>query len=106
MTPTVQDTGIGIDGDVLPHLFKSFIQAERDLGRTRGGLGLGLSLVKGLVELHGGEVRAASAGRGCGAEFSVRLPLATRARMQEETGPGAGSRSRVRHCATYTGVSN
>jgi PAS domain S-box-containing protein len=72
----VCDTGIGIDPEMLPHVFETFAQADRSLDRTRGGLGLGLSLVKGLVELHGGEVRAASAGVGQGAEFTVWLPLA------------------------------
>jgi CheY-like chemotaxis protein len=60
---------------VLPHVFNVFAQADKSLDRSRGGLGLGLSLVKGLVELHGGEVQAASAGPGTGAEFTVRLPL-------------------------------
>jgi PAS domain S-box-containing protein len=94
-TLTVQDTGIGIDAGILPRVFDSFIQAEHDLGRTRGGLGLGLSLVKGLVELHGGEVHAASVGRGCGAEFTVRLPLETLGLTQEETGAGAADRARL-----------
>jgi PAS domain S-box-containing protein len=71
----VRDTGIGIEPELLPHLFNSFTQADRSLERTRGGLGLGLALVKGLVELHGGEVKAASDGLGRGAEFTVRLPI-------------------------------
>jgi PAS domain S-box-containing protein len=71
---TIQDTGIGISPEMLPHVFKSFAQEERSLDRTRGGLGLGLALVKGLTELHGGEVCAASAGRGQGAEMTVWLP--------------------------------
>jgi PAS domain S-box-containing protein len=70
----VRDTGAGIDPELLPRLFDVFSQADRSLDRARGGLGLGLALVKGLVELHGGEVRAASAGRGQGAEFSVLVP--------------------------------
>jgi signal transduction histidine kinase/ActR/RegA family two-component response regulator len=69
----VKDTGIGIEPDVLPRLFEVFSQADRSLDRSPGGLGLGLALVKGLVELHGGEVHAASAGRGRGAEFTVSL---------------------------------
>jgi PAS domain S-box-containing protein len=72
---SVRDTGIGIDPDVLPHLFETFAQADHSLERTKGGLGLGLALVKGLAELHGGEVQAASAGPGQGAEFTIRLPL-------------------------------
>ena len=72
---TIQDTGIGIEPALLPVLFESFIQAERTLERSRGGLGLGLAMVKGLVELHGGMVRAESAGTGCGAAFTLWLPL-------------------------------
>jgi PAS domain S-box-containing protein len=72
---TIRDTGIGIEREVLNQLFEPFSQADRSLARSRGGLGLGLSLVKGLVELHGGTVQAASAGPGQGAEFIVILPL-------------------------------
>jgi signal transduction histidine kinase len=72
---TVRDTGMGIERDVLPRLFEPFCQADRSLDRTQGGLGLGLSLVKGLAEMHGGHVGAGSAGPGQGAEFWVRLPL-------------------------------
>jgi signal transduction histidine kinase len=71
---TVRDTGIGMDGSTLGRLFVPFAQADRSLDRTRGGLGLGLSVVKGLVELHGGGVGASSAGPGRGSEFTVRLP--------------------------------
>src|SRR5262249_40919157 len=71
----VRDTGIGIERDMLPRLFETFTQAAQGLERGTGGLGLGLSLVKGLTELHGGAVRAASAGPGRGAEFTVRLPI-------------------------------
>jgi signal transduction histidine kinase len=74
-TITVCDTGIGIEAAVLPHIFETFAQANRSLDRSRGGLGLGLALVKGLVELHGGAVQAESAGAGCGAVFTLRLPL-------------------------------
>jgi PAS domain S-box-containing protein len=72
---SVRDTGMGIEPGVLPRLFVTFAQADHSLERSKGGLGLGLALVKGLVELHGGEVGAASAGLGKGAEFTVRLPL-------------------------------
>jgi signal transduction histidine kinase len=72
---TVRDTGIGIEPQMLPRLFNVFAQADRSLERSRGGLGLGLAVVKGLVELHGGEVSAASEGLGRGAELTVRLPL-------------------------------
>jgi hypothetical protein len=63
---------------MLSSIFDVFVQADRSLERVRGGLGLGLSLVKGLVDLHGGNVLANSNGLGCGAEFVVNLPLAAR----------------------------
>jgi signal transduction histidine kinase len=69
----VIDTGIGIDADTLPRLFDVFAQADQTLDRSRGGLGLGLALVKGVIELHGGRVQAQSAGRGQGAEFTFWL---------------------------------
>jgi PAS domain S-box-containing protein len=72
----VRDTGEGIPPEVLPRLFTAFGQAGQDLDRSRGGLGLGLALVKGLVELHGGTVRAESEGPGRGSAFAVELPSA------------------------------
>lgn len=71
----IRDNGTGIQRDLLDRIFEPFSQEERSLARTRGGLGLGLALVKGLVELHGGSVRAWSEGPGCGAELTVTLPL-------------------------------
>jgi len=71
----VRDTGMGISPEVLPRLFQPFEQADRTLDRSRGGLGLGLALVKGLIELHGGHVEAHSDGSGAGTEVSIRLPL-------------------------------
>jgi CheY-like chemotaxis protein len=73
---TVRDTGIGIEPEVLPHVFEPFAQADRSLDRTRGGLGLGLALVKGLTELHGGDVRVESGGVGRGTAFTLLLPTA------------------------------
>ena len=70
----VLDTGIGMDSETLARLFEPFIQAEGSLERSRGGLGLGLSVVKSMVELHDGTVSAASRGQGRGAEFTIRLP--------------------------------
>ncbi len=71
----VTDTGIGIEPSVLPEVFGLFVQVERRLDRSRGGLGIGLSLVKSLVEMHGGSVDGAAAtGPGRGSEFVVRLP--------------------------------
>jgi PAS domain S-box-containing protein len=71
----VRDTGAGIPRDVLPRVFDLFTQAERTLDRAQGGLGIGLTLVKSLVEQHGGRVEAFSDGPGRGSEFVVRLPL-------------------------------
>jgi signal transduction histidine kinase len=73
----VRDTGIGMDAEVLGRVFEAFSQADRSLDRSRGGLGLGLALVKGLVELHGGEVAVASDGPGKGTALTIRLPLGT-----------------------------
>ncbi|MEO7419271.1 MAG: ATP-binding protein, partial [Thermoanaerobaculia bacterium] len=72
---SVEDTGIGMAPDILARLFEPFSQADGSLDRSRGGLGLGLALVKGLVEMHGGDVRAASPGPEQGSTFTVRLPL-------------------------------
>src|SRR6266568_1355502 len=74
----VVDDGVGITPALLPKVFEPFIQGDESLHRSQGGLGLGLSLVKGLVELHGGTVQVRSEGTGCGAELTVRLPLAVR----------------------------
>jgi signal transduction histidine kinase len=71
----VRDTGAGISAEALPRLFDLFSQAERTLERSQGGLGIGLSVVKRLVELHGGSVAAHSDGPGRGSTFVVRLPL-------------------------------
>jgi PAS domain S-box-containing protein len=93
----VRDTGIGIAEPDLRHVFEPFAQADRTLARSRGGLGLGLALVRGLVEQHGGEVSARSEGPGSGSEFRISLPLAA----SEPASPGgdeprgASGRSRV-----------
>src|SRR5690606_38774772 len=71
----VSDNGAGIPPELLPALFEPFMQGKQSLARTEGGLGLGLALVKGIVELHGGSVTGESAGLGQGSAFTVRLPL-------------------------------
>jgi CheY-like chemotaxis protein len=73
---SVTDSGEGIDPHFLPHVFEPFVQAENPRSRVHGGLGLGLSIVRYLVEAHGGSVSAESAGRGRGSKFSVWLPIA------------------------------
>jgi signal transduction histidine kinase len=73
---SVQDSGIGIPKEMLPHIFEMFTQVEGNLERSKGGLGIGLSIVKRLVEMHGGSIEASSDGLGRGSEFIVRLPLA------------------------------
>jgi len=83
----VADTGEGIDAGTLERLFEPFAQSELSLDRSRGGLGLGLALVKGLVELHGGQVSAQSEGPGRGARFSVRIPLDERVAAASATQP-------------------
>ncbi|MEW6735701.1 MAG: PAS domain S-box protein [Acidobacteriota bacterium] len=72
---TVTDTGEGIKPELLPHIFNRFTQADSSISRTHGGLGLGLSIVKQLVELHGGVITVASEGPGCGSTFTVSLPI-------------------------------
>jgi signal transduction histidine kinase len=71
----VRDTGIGIPAEAMPHIFELFTQIPSERASTSGGLGIGLALVRALVELHGGEIRAASKGQDQGSEFTVRLPL-------------------------------
>jgi PAS domain S-box-containing protein len=70
----VRDDGVGIEPELLPKIFDIFVQSDQDIDRAEGGLGLGLTLVKQIVELHGGEVEARSSGRGFGSTFIVRLP--------------------------------
>jgi two-component system CheB/CheR fusion protein len=84
----VRDTGVGIDPAMIPRLFQPFSQADTTLNRRLGGLGLGLALVRGLVEAHGGTIKVASGGKGMGAEFVVRLPLSV-APVRAEAAPRA-----------------
>jgi len=90
---TVQDDGIGMDAALVGHVFDLFTQAERTSDRSQGGLGLGLALARSLVELHGGSVKAASAGLGKGSTFTVYLPRYT----EEAESPIAEA---VRHAAS------
>ncbi|AUX44635.1 uncharacterized protein SOCE26_061010 [Sorangium cellulosum] len=90
----VADTGIGMDPAVLERIFEPFAQVEQGPGASRGGLGIGLALVKGVVELHGGCARAASAGVGRGAAITITLPLGAPAeRGQGAPGPVAAARA-------------
>jgi PAS domain S-box-containing protein len=97
----VRDDGIGIEAAALPKLFQMFYQADTSMTRSQGGLGIGLSLVKSVIELHGGTVEAASAGLGKGAEFVVRLPALAPvaaqapAKAARESGTPAGAGRRV-----------
>src|SRR5439155_23063013 len=96
----VRDSGVGIEPEFLPRVFDLFSQADRSLARTRGGLGIGLMLVRRLVELHGGSVAASSPGVGKGSEFVVRLPALPKGaarddRPTEAPAPVAGAPRRV-----------
>jgi PAS domain S-box-containing protein len=92
---TVTDTGQGINPEFLPHVFERFRQADASTTRKHGGLGLGLSIVKQLVQLHGGSVRVSSPGEGEGATFSVALPLA----ITRHDDPDRQHPTAVRHSA-------
>jgi two-component system CheB/CheR fusion protein len=94
-TMRVRDTGVGISAELLERVFEPFLQIESTLERSRGGLGLGLALVKGLVEAHGGSVEARSDGPGFGAEFAVTLPVEVEASAQV-IGDGMAPRSRLK----------
>ena len=85
---SVKDNGIGIVAEMLPRIFEIFSQSNRALARSQGGLGIGLSLVKGLVELHGGSIEVRSDGADRGSEFVVRLPVAAETPGREPARPG------------------
>jgi signal transduction histidine kinase/DNA-binding response OmpR family regulator len=96
----VRDTGSGISSDILPRVFDPFIQGEQSADRSQGGLGIGLTLVRRLVEMHGGSVEANSRGSGLGSEFVVRLPLvlgqSSPARTEGKVQPSvSGAASRI-----------
>src|SRR6185295_6155893 len=83
----VSDTGLGIDASFLPHVFERFRQADGSPSRRQPGLGLGLSIVRHLVEMHGGTVKADSPGEGQGATFEVSLPIPALRRAPPEGPP-------------------
>ena len=89
----VRDNGIGISAAMMPRLFTLFAQGSSALERSEGGLGIGLSLVRGLVTLHGGTVTAHSAGVGLGSEFTVRLPLGDPGSAKDADGTGTPARA-------------
>ena len=84
----MKDAGIGIAADELPRIFEMFTQLERSLEKSQGGLGIGLTLVKRVVEMHGGGVEARSEGPGKGSEFIVRLPIVIEGSQLQMTGDG------------------
>ena len=114
----VRDWGSGIPAQMLPHIFDLFVQSEQGLERARGGLGIGLTLVRKIVELHGGRVEAKSEGVGKGSEFSVWLKKSENAlrirtrRLPPVAVPGPYSSSRIRtmrercsrYCSRLTGT--
>jgi PAS domain S-box-containing protein len=83
----ITDNGVGISPELLPRIFDLFVQSERTLDRAQGGLGIGLSVVKRLIEMHGGKVRARSEGLGGGTTFEIRLPLIARPRAAADPHP-------------------
>jgi two-component system CheB/CheR fusion protein len=89
---SVRDTGIGIAPESISRIFTSFYQSDHTLDRAFGGLGLGLALVKGLVDLHGGQVAVRSEGTGRGTEFTVRLPTCAASTATDKRAPARASR--------------
>jgi signal transduction histidine kinase len=87
----VSDEGIGIEPEMLPRIFELFVQADHSLARSGGGMGMGLTLVNRLVEMHGGRVSASSGGPGKGSEFVVRLPIRPAAAAQAQPASSASS---------------
>jgi PAS domain S-box-containing protein len=79
---SVRDDGLGISSEMLPRVFDMFAQLDHTISRSQGGLGIGLTLTKSFVEMHGGRIEARSEGTGCGSEFVVRLPLPTEMRRR------------------------
>jgi CheY-like chemotaxis protein len=92
----IRDTGAGIAPDMLPRIFEPFIQADQSLDRSQGGLGIGLTLARRLVEMHGGTIEAHSAGLGQGSEFNVRLPAIEAVKTVAPSGKSSSDRGT--HC--------
>jgi CheY-like chemotaxis protein len=92
---TVRDNGIGIPAELLPRIFEPFIQEQQSENRAGGGLGIGLALVRQLIDLHGGRVQASSGGRGQGSEFTVYLPA-----LKVDSAQPAGSKETQNLAAT------
>jgi CheY-like chemotaxis protein len=90
----VSDTGVGIAADLLPQLFDVFVQGQRSLDRSEGGLGIGLSVSKRLIEMHGGHVIGSSDGVGHGSKFAIHLPLAREEAACRESMPQASNAKR------------
>ncbi len=84
VTVHVVDNGVGIEPEFLPRVFDLFTQGDQSIDRSQGGLGIGLTVVRNLVEMHGGTIEAHSAGRGKGAEFVVRLPVSAQKKTEKE----------------------
>jgi len=83
---SIQDSGVGIEPNLLPHVFERFRQGDGSSHRAFGGLGLGLAIVRQLMELHGGTVRAESAGPGCDSTFTLRFPIAALTGSRDQIG--------------------
>ena len=92
----IKDNGIGIAPDLLPHVFEMFFQADRSKERHYGGLGIGLTLARHIVEIHGGVIEVKSDGLGQGSEFVVRLPLAKEPGERDQTSVGSGNNMSLR----------
>jgi len=93
---TITDNGVGIPAELLPQIFDLFVQSNRSLDRSQGGLGIGLSVVRRLIEMHGGRVSAASEGPGRGARFEMVLPVIACSReMGEQQSEQTAARLRI-----------
>jgi PAS domain S-box-containing protein len=93
----VRDNGVGISAELLPRMFDLFAQADQSLARSEGGLGIGLTLVRSLVELHGGTISARSEGPGKGSEFELRIPVGSTVRTTKKNSSGPNENSSVRN---------